>query len=38
MGEILFSHIRVSKVDKWKKLLKYYSLNVRKPLEINTSP
>ena len=38
MGAILFSHIRLSKVDKWKKLLKYYSLNVRKPLEINTSP
>ena len=24
-------------IDKWKKFLKYYSLNVREPLEIDTT-
>ena len=38
MGALLFSHIRAMNVDKWKKFLKYYSLNVGEPLEIDTAP
>ena len=35
MDAFLFSHFLVTNV---KKFLKYYSLNVRKPLEIDTTP
>ena len=40
MGALLFSHFRVAKMKltNEKKILKYYSLNVREPLEINTTP
>ena len=38
MGTLFFSHSSYEyEVDKRKKLLKYYSLNVREPLEINNS-
>ena len=40
MSALLFSHILFyyeREVDKGKKFLKYYSLNVREPLEIDTS-
>ena len=41
MSALLFSHILFyyeREVDKGKTFLKYYSLNVREPLEIDTSP
>ena len=40
MGALLFFSISSykRKFDKWKKFLKYYSLNVNEPLEIDTSP
>ena len=40
MGEILFSHVRVTNVKllNEKKSLKYYSFNVREALEIVTTP
>ena len=33
----IFSHYK-HEADKWKKFLKYYSLNVGEPLEIDTTP
>ena len=40
MGEPLFFHFRVTNVKliNKKKKLKYYSLNVRELLEIDTNP
>ena len=40
MGALLFFHIGVTNVKliNEKKFLKYYSFNVREPLEIDTSP
>ena len=38
MGALLFSSSYELEVNKLKKLLKYYSLRVCEPLEINTSP
>ena len=36
MGEVLFFHFQVMNVKLiWKKSFKYYSLNVREPLEID---
>ena len=38
MGALLFSSSYELEVNKLKKLLKYYSLRVCEPLEMNTSP
>ena len=35
----IFSHSSYEReVDKWKIILRYYSLNVGEPLEIDTTP
>ena len=40
MVALLFSHFRVTNVKliNEKKFLKYYSFNVREPLEVDTTP
>ena len=38
MGAFLFSHITNMKLINEKKFLKYYSLYVGEPLEIDTTP
>ena len=39
MGALLFSHFQVTNVKLInEKLIECYSLNVRKPLEIDTTP